>query len=160
MHLYRGCGATVPDTFQNELANLMMETKWKVAKHNDNLGTKADKGKSVMLFQVYEKVCSLMMESEDDEYIFDQCFLTLDWNLIAQSDNVVHSHMNHLAWRDDSLFYYMLRSKGDQTLAYLCKPICSPHLSCSSTCKRNTSKSNCDKRIELIQEVGPLSEIQ
>ena len=55
-----------------------------------------------------------MMKSQDDEFIFAHCFLTLEWNLMARSDNVVHSHINHLEWRDDCLLYYILRSKGDQ----------------------------------------------
>ena len=33
---------------------------------------------------------------------------------MARSDNVVHSHVNHLEWRDDCLLYYMLQLKGDQ----------------------------------------------
>ena len=33
---------------------------------------------------------------------------------MARSDNVVHSHTNHLEWRDDCLLYYIMRSKGDQ----------------------------------------------
>jgi len=67
VHLYCGCGVTMPDRFQNELANFMREMKRKVAKQNDNLGTKADEGESLMSFHVYEKLCQLMMESEDDE---------------------------------------------------------------------------------------------
>ena len=96
MHLYRGCGAKMSDTFQNELANFMRGMKRKVAKQKEDLGTKADEGKTTMSFQVYELLCKLMMESEDDEYIFGHCFLTLKWNLMAQSDNVVQSHVNHL----------------------------------------------------------------
>jgi len=114
MYLYRGCGAKISDTFQNELANFMRGMKRKVAKQKEDLGTKADEGKTMMSFQVYELLCKLMMESEDNEYIFGHCFLTLEWNLMARSDNVVHSHVNHLEWRDDCLLYYMLRSKGDQ----------------------------------------------
>jgi len=77
MYLYRGCGTTRPDRFQNELANFMRGMKWKVAKQKENIGTKADKGKSPMSFHVYIKLCQLMMESEDDKYIFGQCFLIL-----------------------------------------------------------------------------------
>jgi len=114
MHLYRGCGTTIPDRFQKELANFTRVTKREVAKQKENLGTKADAGKRLMSFHVYEKLCQLMMESEDDEYIFGQWFLTVEWNLMARSDNIVQSHVNHLEWRDNCLLYYMIRTKGDQ----------------------------------------------
>jgi len=55
-----------------------------------------------------------MMETEDDEHIFGHCFLALECNLIARSDNVMRSRVNHLEWRDSCILYYMLRSKGYQ----------------------------------------------
>ena len=54
------------------------------------------------------------MDSEDENYIFGQCFLTLEWNLMARSDHIVHSHVSNLEWRDDFFLYYMMRTKGDQ----------------------------------------------
>ena len=68
----------MPDRFQNELANFTRWMKRKVAKQKENLGTKADEGKSPIYFHVYTKLCQLMMESEDNEYIFGQYFLTLE----------------------------------------------------------------------------------
>ena len=44
----------------------------------------------------------------------DKLLLTLEWNLMVRSDNVVNSHTNHLEWRDDCLLYYVMRSKEDQ----------------------------------------------
>jgi len=114
MHLYRGCGAAIPNRSQNELANFMRGMTRKVAKQKDNLGIKADEDKSPISFHVYEKLCQSVMESEDDKYTFGQCFLTLEWNLMSWSDNVAHSHVNHLEWREDCLLYYMMRTKGDQ----------------------------------------------
>ena len=78
MHLYRGCGATMNEGFKTDLANFMRGIKRKVVNQKQDLGTKADEGKSPMSFQVYEKLCQLMMESEDDEMIFGHCFLTLE----------------------------------------------------------------------------------
>ena len=40
--------------------------------------------------------------------------MTLEWNLMARSDNVMNSYTNHLEWRDDCLMYYIMRSKGYQ----------------------------------------------
>ena len=33
---------------------------------------------------------------------------------MARSNNAVHSHTNHLEWRDAILLYYIMRSQGDQ----------------------------------------------
>ena len=81
----------------------MRGMKQKVTNQKEQSGIKADEVKSVMLFRFYEQICKLMVESEDDEFIFGHCFLTLEWNLITRSDNVVHYHVNHLEWRNDCL---------------------------------------------------------
>jgi len=114
VHLYRSCGASIPDDFQEDMANFMRGIKRKVATQKETSGIRAEEGKAVMSFEVYRKLLELMYESEDDEAIFGHLFLTLEWNLMARSDNVVHSHTNHLEWRDDCLLYYIMRSKGDQ----------------------------------------------
>ena len=41
--------------------------------------------------------------------------MTLEWNLIAQSENVVHAHMFHITWENDSLVFHFVKHKGDQT---------------------------------------------
>ena len=114
VHMYRSCGAVVPDDFQNDLALFMAGMKRKVAKQKEKNGVRAEEGKAVMPLACYKKLCELMFVSEDDECIFGHTFLTLEWNLMARSDNVVNSHTNHLEWRDDCLLYYIMRSKGDQ----------------------------------------------
>lgn len=51
--------------------------KRKVAKQDENIGTRADEEQRIISFQVYEIVLCLKMDSEDDEYIFNQHFLSL-----------------------------------------------------------------------------------
>ncbi len=42
-----------------------------------------------MGFDVYKKMCKLMMKEEAKEFIFASAFLTLEWNLMAKSENVL-----------------------------------------------------------------------
>ena len=50
----------------------------------------------------------------DDDSILAHAFLTLEWNLMARSDNVTKCHLNHIEWRNDSLIIFFAHSKGDQ----------------------------------------------
>jgi hypothetical protein len=66
-----------------------------------------------MDFKVYEQMCKLFLGEEGEEFIFARCFLTLEWNLMARSENVVHAHMFHVTWDNDSLVFRFVKSKGD-----------------------------------------------
>jgi hypothetical protein len=53
-------------------------------------------GKKKMDFNVYQLMCELFMREEGEEFIFSRCFVTLEWNLMARSENVVQfSHVPH-----------------------------------------------------------------
>ena len=41
-------------------------------------------------------------------------FLTLEWNLMARSENVVHAHILHVHWEEDCIVFRFVKSKGDQ----------------------------------------------
>ena len=64
-----------------------------------------------MSFEVYQVICRLLMTSGTTESIFTHCFLVLEWNLMARSDNVCTTHINHISWDDNSLIFYFLKSK-------------------------------------------------
>ena len=67
-----------------------------------------------MSFEVYQVICKLLLTSGTTESIFTHCFLVLEWNLMARSDNVCTTHINHISWDEDSLIFYFMKSKGDQ----------------------------------------------
>jgi hypothetical protein len=71
-------------------------------------------GKEKMDFKVYEKICELFMAEEGEEYLFAHCFLTLEWNLMARSESIVHAHFFHITWEDDCLAFCFAKSKTDQ----------------------------------------------
>ena len=42
-------------------------------------------------------------------------FLTLEWNLLARSDNCLTMNVNNVQWENDSLVFYFSKKKGDQS---------------------------------------------
>ena len=88
---------------------------WTVADKKKVEGDSMLIGKKKIDFNVYQLMCELFMREEGEEFIFACSFLTLEWNLMARSENVVHAHMFHITWENDSLVFRFVKSKGDQT---------------------------------------------
>ena len=68
-----------------------------------------------MPLSVYEKICDILMKGDSDEYLFAHAFLTIEWNLMARADNVVHLSVEHVEWNADSLIFYFATTKTDQS---------------------------------------------
>jgi len=64
---------------------------------------------------VYEKIFELFLKEESEEYLIARCFLTLEWNLMSRSENIVHAHLFHITWEDDCLVFCFAKGKTDQT---------------------------------------------
>ena len=67
-----------------------------------------------MSWKVYELICNIFLEGDDEEYIFAHAFLTLEWNLMSRSENVVDCHAENLLWTEDALGFHFPRTKTDQ----------------------------------------------
>ena len=48
-------------------------------------------------------------------HLFAHAFLTMEWNLMARSDNCVNMYVQHIQWRSDILIYYFGTLKGIET---------------------------------------------
>ena len=72
-------------------------------------------GKKKMGYDVYNNICELFMKENGEEYNFCTCFLSLKWNLMARSENVVHAHIFYVHWDANCLVFCFVKSKGDQT---------------------------------------------
>ena len=59
-----------------------------------------------MRSSVYENMCKILYEGDGDEYLFTHAFLTMEWNLMAGSDNCVNMHVNHVQLKDDCLLFF------------------------------------------------------
>jgi hypothetical protein len=77
-------------------------------------GESLEEGKEAMSFHCYKLLCRKFFEGGKDEYMFALLFLTLEWNLIARSDNIVNLAVGDLEWCDDCLIIFLKKSKTDQ----------------------------------------------
>ena len=113
-HLYPCTGFKPSEEMETKLKHFMGGMKCTVAKARKNDGDVLDEGKRPMSKSVYEKMCQILCEGGDDEYLFAHAFLTIEWNLMARSDNVVNSHVNHIRWDGNSLqfFSHVKRESG------------------------------------------------
>ena len=75
---------------------------------NDKIrkGGSLNEGKRPMSFQTYENICELLYVGGDDEYLFTNAFLAVEWNLMAQSDNCVNTCLNRVLRQDDCLLLF------------------------------------------------------
>ncbi len=58
-------------------------------------------------------MCKTMKE-ECEEFSFAHAFLTLKWNLMARSENVVHAHYFNFHWDADCRVLLFVKSKDNQ----------------------------------------------
>ena len=114
-HLFRMSKYTMSSYFAEQLKQFTQGIRRTVADKKKEQGDNLMIGKKKMDFKVYEQMCKLFLGEEGEEFIFARCFLTLEWNLMARLENVVHAHMFHVTWDNDSLVFRFVKSKGDQT---------------------------------------------
>jgi hypothetical protein len=91
----------IPVEFAENLKIFMKGIKRHVAAKKMEEGGSGIAGKKKMDFKVYKKICELFMAEEGEEYLFAHCFLTLEWNLMARFEGIVHAHFFHITWEDD-----------------------------------------------------------
>ena len=115
MHLYRLSGETISEDFNKLLREFLSGMKRTATQSKVDNGESLDEGKKPMSFEVYKEMCQLLMRGDGDDYLFAHTFLTLEWNLLARSDNCLSMHINHIEWREDCLVFFFAKSKGNQT---------------------------------------------
>lgn len=106
VYLFTMSNSQPPALFRERMQTLLKGLKRTIIAHAVNTGTSLEEGKDAMSFACYSLLCKKFFEGEKAEYIFAHLFLTLEWNLIARSDNVVNLSVRDLEWRDDSLIVY------------------------------------------------------
>lgn len=67
-----------------------------------------------MGWNVYEFLCKLFLEGEDDEYTFVPLVYNLKWNLISCSENIMDGNAKNIFWVEDSLGLQFRKLKADQ----------------------------------------------
>ena len=94
-----------------DLSHFMVGLNRTISSEKVETGGTLDEGKRLMTFDVYNKMCEIMYIGEDKEYLFGYAFLTMEWNLMAQSDNYVLMSINNVQFQDDALIFYFGKSK-------------------------------------------------
>ena len=113
-HLYRMSGETMSEEYEKDLSQLMSGLKRTVAAEKGVSGRDLDEGKKGMSFEVYKRMCEILFKSDDDDYLFAHAFLTMEWNLLARSDNCFSMRTQHVEFKNDSLIFFFAKSKGNQ----------------------------------------------
>ena len=113
-HLYRMSGEKMDETYEGELGQFMSGLKRTVAASRAESGRSLDEGKKGMSYEVYKLICEILYKSQEDDYLFAHAFLTMEWNLLARSDNCFTMHVKHIEFSNDSLLFFFAKSKGNQ----------------------------------------------
>ena len=98
VHKYCMVGETISEEFRLDLSLLINRMKRKVAYQEAKSGESLDEGKRLMSYEVYKKLCELLLEVEGDDYTLAHVFLTLEWNHLARSNNFLDMNRNHVRW--------------------------------------------------------------
>ena len=114
IYLYTMSNLSPPPSFCEKMCTLMKGFKRTIVQEKVQSGETLEEGKEVMSFACYKLLCKKFFEGKKDEYLFALIFLTLEWNLIARSDNIVNLALSDFEWSDDSLIVYLKKSKTDQ----------------------------------------------
>ena len=77
-----------------------------------------EEGKSPMGSPIFKLLFQLMATSRSVDHVYEGCWLTLEWILIAKTDNCVNYHVNHLQWRDDFMIIFFHKSETNQDRFY------------------------------------------
>ena len=99
---------------KKDLGKFISLMKITVVTSRQATGHTLDGGKRPMSFDVYSKMCEIFYKGKNPEYLFAHAFLTIEWNLMARSDNCVNMHINHVQWHEDAMLFFFGKSKGNQ----------------------------------------------
>jgi hypothetical protein len=114
VYLHKEANVEMDPEIRQRLCNFMSGLKQKVQDDKQKSRASMMEGKRKMSFQVYQKLCELMLKSGDGDE-FAHCFLVLEWNLMARSENVVDSHVENVYFENDCLVFQFAKTKCDQT---------------------------------------------
>ena len=101
----------MPKEFKIEISQFMSGVKRMVASQKVESGKSLDKEKKLMSYEVYKKLCELLFGGEGDDYAFAHVFLTLERNILAQSDNCLAMNVNHVQRENDRPVFYSSKNE-------------------------------------------------
>ena len=82
VHMHRMSGETMTKQFNIEISQFMSGMKRSIAPQNTESGESLDKGKKLMSYEVYKKLCGFLFQGEGNDYELSPVFIVLGWNLL------------------------------------------------------------------------------
>ena len=62
-------------------------------------GASLDEVNRAMRFEVYKLLCEELYNGKGDDNLFAHAFFTMEYNLIARSNNCVNMNVQHIQWK-------------------------------------------------------------
>ena len=112
--LFKMTNIPLPAGYRDQMSTLLKGLTRTIVAEKVDSGESLEEGKEAMSFACYELLCKKFFEGEKNEYAFAHLFLTLEWNLIARSDNIVNLSLSNIEWIDDAMLTFLKRTKTDQ----------------------------------------------
>jgi hypothetical protein len=84
----------------------------RLAKTRGEKGGKFGEGKDLLPFELYHAICIWLVVDELKECIFAHCFLTLTWNLMCRSKNMLYINQRHLSWSSNTMAVNFAHTKS------------------------------------------------
>ena len=98
-NLFCMSGKKMDGGLKKELNQFMVVKKIVVTANKRDSGASIDEVNREMSFEVYKLLCEELYNGKGDDHFFAHAFLTIEWNLMARSDNCVNMHVQHIQWR-------------------------------------------------------------
>ena len=85
--------------FKKELPQFISGTKRLIASNKRQDGISLEEVKKAVIFDVYKTLCDVLHQGEGQDFLFDYAFSTMEWILMARSNNCVNMNIKHIQWR-------------------------------------------------------------
>ena len=118
MHLMKQDNLYPDQAFKEKLCNLLKGFHHTVQQQKVDLELSLDEGKDLLSFAGYNLLCCTFLKhnGSNDEFVFAHCFLTLEWNLMCRTDNLVNLSFAYIGWSDDLLLVCIAKSRTSPIL--------------------------------------------
>ena len=82
--------------FKKQISQFMLVIKRVIISINRQYGISLEEGNKEMSFDVYKTLCDVLHQGKGEDFLFEHSFLTMEWNLMARSNNSINMHIKHI----------------------------------------------------------------
>lgn len=120
-NLYKENNSVLDFESSNGCKNILCGKKRKYKDQQQAGELPLHEGKKELQFNNYIDIINVDLKDSkgNKNQIFGHCYLKLQWNLMARSNNVALLKYEHITWINDALVITLPKHKGDQVLLIL-----------------------------------------